>query len=161
MNKQTRCRCKVSCKSAACSKVKPKVVFVAIKYVAILLKAIDWVISIFSTHDYSSCFFLRFLLTKVIMINELLKVIRTIYGMNQAEAAGFLGISKSYLSEIESGKKRVTLDLLDKYHEVYGIAPSAVLFFDEKYKSKPVEHIRKKMAAFFFNTLAKMTADEK
>ena len=95
------------------------------------------------------------------MINELLKIIRAIYGMNQAEASEALGISKSYLSEIESGKKKVTLNILDKYHEAYGISPSAILFFSEKYKSKSIEYMRKKMASFFLNTLAEMTADEK
>lgn len=94
------------------------------------------------------------------MKNELLKIIRTIYGMTQAEASAALGISKSYLSEIEAGKKKISIDLLEKYHQVFGVAPSEIMFFDEKFKSKPIEHIRKKMASFFFNTLNKMAAND-
>lgn len=95
------------------------------------------------------------------MINELLKTIRAIYGMNQAEAAEALGISKSYLSEIEAGKKKASIEILEKYHNVYGIAPSAVLFFAEQYKSKSAEYIRKKMATFFLRALTSMTANDK
>jgi transcriptional regulator with XRE-family HTH domain len=42
-----------------------------------------------------------------------------------------LAISKSFLSEIESGKKSPTLDLLDKYAQEFGIPASTLLLFAE------------------------------
>ena len=51
MNKQTRRRRKVSCKLTAYSTVKLKAVWAAIHCIAILFKAIDWVISFLSAHD--------------------------------------------------------------------------------------------------------------
>ncbi|PZF76443.1 transcriptional regulator [Aestuariivirga litoralis] len=65
------------------------------------------------------------------MINEALRLIRVYHDMKQNEAAEKLGISKSYLSEIEKGPKEPTLDLLRKYEIVFGIPTSSILFFSE------------------------------
>ncbi|MEY4589380.1 MAG: hypothetical protein RL497_1456, partial [Pseudomonadota bacterium] len=46
------------------------------------------------------------------MINKALKTIRQYHKVQQAELAEQLCISKSYLSEIESGKKPVSFDFL-------------------------------------------------
>ena len=45
------------------------------------------------------------------MIGDILKRTRTIYGYKASELSELLGISKSYLSEIENNKKRETLQL--------------------------------------------------
>jgi transcriptional regulator with XRE-family HTH domain len=42
-----------------------------------------------------------------------------------------LGISNSYLSEIESGNKSPGLDLLDRYSEVFKMPKSSILIFSE------------------------------
>lgn len=55
--------------------------------------------------------------------------------MKQKELAEKLGISKSHLSEIESGKKAPTLALLDRYADVFGIPVSSILFFSENLDS--------------------------
>ena len=94
------------------------------------------------------------------MKHELLKIIRTVNGFSQIRAAESLGISKSYLSEIESGKKKVSLDILEKYKEVFDISPSTVLFFDEQFKAKSIENFRQKMARIFINELRKIVNDE-
>jgi len=65
------------------------------------------------------------------MISEALRLIRVYHDLKQSELAARLNISKSYLSEIESGTKAPTLALLDSYSEVFNIPASAILFFAE------------------------------
>jgi len=65
------------------------------------------------------------------MISRALRLIRVFHDMNQTELAKQLGISKSYLSEIESGEKYPTLSLIEKYSKTFDIPPSAILFFAE------------------------------
>ncbi|MBN4001806.1 helix-turn-helix transcriptional regulator [Nostoc sp. LPT] len=65
------------------------------------------------------------------MLSEALRLIRVFYDLTQKELAEKLGISKSYLSEIESGKKTPTLDLLNRYSEFFDIPASSIMFFSE------------------------------
>lgn len=65
------------------------------------------------------------------MINRALKTIRQFHGLTQAELALKLDMSKSYLSEIESGKKSVGYDLLEKYSELFDVPVSSLVFFSE------------------------------
>ncbi|MEH2223111.1 helix-turn-helix transcriptional regulator [Nostoc sp.] len=65
------------------------------------------------------------------MLNEALRLMRVFHDLAQKELAEKLGISKSYLSEIESGKKVPTLDLLNRYSEVFDIPVSSIMFFSE------------------------------
>lgn len=65
------------------------------------------------------------------MINKALKVIRQFHKVKQAELAAQLDISKSYLSEIESGKKPVSFDLLERYSNIFEIPVSSLVFFSE------------------------------
>lgn len=66
------------------------------------------------------------------MLDRALKTIREIHQIPQGELAEKLGISKSHLSELESGKKKnVSVDLLRKYAEVFDVPPSTFLSFSE------------------------------
>jgi transcriptional regulator with XRE-family HTH domain len=65
------------------------------------------------------------------MLQEALRLLRVYYDLKAVELAEKLGISQSYLSEIESGKKVPTLELIRKYAEVFNTTPSAILFFSE------------------------------
>lgn len=66
------------------------------------------------------------------MINQALKKIREFHNMKQYELANTIGISNSYLSEIESGKKSPSLELLKKYSEVFDIPVSSLIYFSEE-----------------------------
>jgi len=48
--------------------------------------------------------------------------------MPQFKAAESLRISKSYLSLLESGKRRISLDLAGKMAELYGVTLEDVLY---------------------------------
>lgn len=77
------------------------------------------------------------------MLNEALRLIRVYHDLRQAEMAEKLGISKSYLSEIEKGHKKPSLDLVDKYSAVFDVPSSSILFFSENMgKSKSYEKAR-------------------
>ncbi|WP_373529975.1 helix-turn-helix transcriptional regulator [Nostoc sp.] len=65
------------------------------------------------------------------MLSEALRLMRVFYDLTQKELAEKLGISKSYLSEIESGKKTPTLELLNRYSEFFDIPASSIMFFSE------------------------------
>lgn len=66
------------------------------------------------------------------MINRALKAIRLYHNVKQSELADSLLISKSYLSEIESGKKSVSFDMLERYSKEFDIPVSAMVFFSEE-----------------------------
>jgi transcriptional regulator with XRE-family HTH domain len=65
------------------------------------------------------------------MIHRALKVIRQFHGLKQNDLAGTLDISKSYLSEIETGKKPASLEILEKYSRVFDVPVSSLIFFSE------------------------------
>ena len=65
------------------------------------------------------------------MLNEALRLTRVFHDLSQKELAEKLGISKSYLSELESGKKTPTLGLINRYAELFDIPASSIMFFAE------------------------------
>ena len=65
------------------------------------------------------------------MLNEALRLIRVFHDMKQVEAAKALGVSASYLSEVETGKKKPTLELIERYAETYKIPASSIMYFSE------------------------------
>lgn len=65
------------------------------------------------------------------MIGDVLKRTRTIYGYKAMEMSALLGISTSYLSEIENNKKQPSLELLEKYAKIYDIKLSSLILLSE------------------------------
>lgn len=68
------------------------------------------------------------------MLGNTLKRLRGIYGYSAKEMSELLGISNSYLSEIENGKKKVSMDLLERYSELLGLRVSTLVRFSEDYE---------------------------
>jgi transcriptional regulator with XRE-family HTH domain len=66
------------------------------------------------------------------MLNRALKLLRTYHQLKQIELAKRLGISNSYLSEIETGLKSPGVDLLEKYAEIFKMPVSSIMLFSEK-----------------------------
>jgi transcriptional regulator with XRE-family HTH domain len=66
------------------------------------------------------------------MINEALRLVRVFHNLKQKDLAKALDLSPSYLNEIESGKKQVTMDVLEKYSNYFRLPPSSLLFFAER-----------------------------
>lgn len=72
------------------------------------------------------------------MLNEALRLIRAYHDLSQSQLCSELGVSNSYLSEIESGKKTPSLDLLNKYSVRFDVPVSSLMFFSEALDSKKV-----------------------
>lgn len=69
------------------------------------------------------------------MLSDALRLICVFHDIKQTELADRLGVSKSYISEIESGKKTPTIELIDKYAREFKIPSSSILFFSERLSS--------------------------
>lgn len=74
-----------------------------------------------------------------------LKMLRTLYGRTAKDLAQALGISPSYLSEIENGKRKPTLEVLAGYSKEFNIAISSLMIMsEERMFSAPLEALRRK-----------------
>ncbi len=77
------------------------------------------------------------------MLNKALRLLRVFHDLKQKDLAEKLGVSKSYISEIESGNKTPTLALLERYTEVFEVPTSSILFLAEN-----LDGDREKMVTF-------------
>lgn len=64
-------------------------------------------------------------------LNQALRLIRVFHDQSLSELAKQMNISVGYLSEIESGKKNPSLDVIRKYATAFHTTESAILFFAE------------------------------
>ena len=70
------------------------------------------------------------------MLHRALRLLRTYHQFSQIDLAKRLGISNSYLSEIEKGAdKEPSLDLLSKYADIFKMPVSSILLFSEQIES--------------------------
>jgi transcriptional regulator with XRE-family HTH domain len=84
------------------------------------------------------------------MLYLALRHLRRYHGIKQQDLADQLGLSKSYLSEIESGAKAhaITVELLSRYAEVFKVPVSTLMLFSEQLDSgKRSDRLRVAMAA--------------
>lgn len=86
------------------------------------------------------------------MINEALRLIRVFHDCKVSELAENLGMSASFISEIESGRKKPSLETLQKYASHFDITVSSIMFFsedlDKKDKKNVKSTVREKMIKF-------------
>lgn len=68
-------------------------------------------------------------------LNEALKLIRVLHGTKVKELSESIKISAGYISDIENGNKKPSVDLIEKYATFFGTTPSALLFFSEELDS--------------------------
>ena len=70
------------------------------------------------------------------MLSEILKTVRLYHRLSTAELSREIKVSRSYLSEIETGKKAVTMRLLTKYSDNFNIPISLFILAAEKVEGK-------------------------
>jgi len=88
------------------------------------------------------------------MLHQALRLIRAYHDLSQKDLADELDVSNSFLSEIESGKKQPSLDLLEKYSERFNVPLSSILFFSESLdSSKSSEKLRVGIARKIINIM--------
>ncbi len=66
-------------------------------------------------------------------IKVTLKMARELVGMNQAEAAAKLGISKDTLSNYERGKSYPDVPVIRKIEDLYGVTYDHIIFLPLDY----------------------------
>lgn len=87
------------------------------------------------------------------MIGEALRLLRTLHDEKLNEFAKTLDVSAGYLSEIENGKRKPNLDVIEKYAQHFKVRKSAILVFSEEidsstFKGKAKNFAREKMIRF-------------
>lgn len=86
------------------------------------------------------------------MLGEALRLIRVFHDCKIRELATALGLSASYISEIENGRKTPSMDTLKKYAHYFDTTVSAIMFFAEdieRDKDTPIKaNARKKLIRF-------------
>ncbi len=65
------------------------------------------------------------------MIGDALRLIRIFNDYTTTEMAQLLGMSQSYVSELENNKKTPSLEIINKYAEIFEMKPSTLLMFSE------------------------------
>ncbi len=70
------------------------------------------------------------------MFGQALKLLRRYQGLNQVALAKKLGVSRSYISELEGGNRTPSLELLGRYADVFNIPISSLVFFAEALEDK-------------------------
>ena len=70
------------------------------------------------------------------MLHRAVRLLRTYHQFSQIELAKRLGISNSYLSELEKGDgKEPSIELLSKYADIFKMPVSSILLFSENIDS--------------------------
>ena len=72
------------------------------------------------------------------IINDALRLLRLYCGFSQSALASKLDVAQSLVSDVENGRKNVTMDLLEAYSNATGVRMSQLLFFAEEIEGQPV-----------------------
>lgn len=89
------------------------------------------------------------------MLNNALKIIRKYHKLNQTDLANALGVSASHISEIESGKNSITLDMLHKYADYFEVPISHLMLFSENIENQESK-VPEKVKRFLAKNLLKI-----
>ena len=72
--------------------------------------------------------------TKNVGVGNVLKSLRLIRDFTIKDLAERMGVSAGYISEVETNKKKPSLDMISKYGEALGVQPQTIVFFNEEGK---------------------------
>jgi transcriptional regulator with XRE-family HTH domain len=64
------------------------------------------------------------------MIGEALRLIRVFHDMKQKQVAEQVGLSTSYVSDIEHGVRSPTVQTIERYARLFDMPVSSILFVD-------------------------------
>ena len=95
------------------------------------------------------------------MISEALRLLRVYHDITQSQLALNLGVSKSYVCEIESGKKKASIDVLENYSSHFNVPLSSLFFFAEELdQRKLTDRARGKVAMAALRLLDRIAGKE-
>ncbi len=81
-------------------------------------------------------------------MGEALKLLRIFNGYKSTQLAEKLGLSQSYISELENNKKQPTLDVIDKYAKLFNMKKSTLMLFAESLESEAKNQDKKQRVAY-------------
>ena len=87
------------------------------------------------------------------MLGDALRLIRVFHDRKINQLAKEIGLSASYISEIENGKKTPSLDTIEKYAEYFDTSPGAIMFFAKDIEQDKKKPIRATMRSNFIKFL--------
>lgn len=76
------------------------------------------------------------------MLGEALRLIRVYHDLKQKDAAARLGVSTSYISDLERGDRTPTLAVIQKYAKVFDMPVSSIMFFAENIDGSDISGAR-------------------
>lgn len=65
-------------------------------------------------------------------LNEALRLVRVFHDKKIKDLANELAVSSGYITDVEKGNKKPSLELIGKYAKIFHTTPSALLFFAEE-----------------------------
>ena len=74
-------------------------------------------------------------------IAEVFRLLRVHHGMKQVDLAKGMGVNPQYISQLEHGRKSVTLNTIQKYSNYFGIRFSSIIDVAERLPVSPVADI--------------------
>lgn len=86
------------------------------------------------------------------MYDRALRTIRQYHRLSQTEMANQIGISRSYLNEIEHDKKEPSLDILKRYASRFDLPLSSLMLFAEQTQDSHYDRAR----VYFADKVLKM-----
>lgn len=89
--------------------------------------------------------------------NKALKAFRVFNRMTQQTLAEKIDLSKSFISEMESGKKPATAQLIDRYAEFFDVPSWEILYLGSAYDNKKFEN---KLTSKLLNLIDWIMSDE-
>ncbi len=81
-------------------------------------------------------------------MGEALRLLRIFYGYKSSQIAQLLGLSQSYISELENNKKQPTLDVLDRYAKLFKMKRSTLFLFAESLDADKDKMTKKQKVAY-------------
>lgn len=86
-------------------------------------------------------------------ICEVLRLLRISQDISIKELSRLTGISASYITEIESGRKnKPSFSIIEKYSKALDVSKSAIMFFEEEYSEKNLNY--QKMLLYMLKTIS-------
>lgn len=79
---------------------------------------------------------------EIVTLGKVLKLLKIARGYSSKELAEKMGVSSTYISEIESDAKKPTLEMLAKYADALNVKSSTILYFDEELSGKKYKYTK-------------------
>lgn len=97
---------------------------------------------------------------EVTMLSQALRYIRVFHNVSAEHLGESLGYSKSYISEIETGKKRINIDVIERYAKFFDLPVSQIFLLAEGLEDGKVQNRKKRTAQRVIKRIVNWITDE-